>query len=97
MQQKRVTNGKQTGQGMTEYIIIVALIAIAAIGAMSFFGSTVRNQVAGMAGEVAGNNTTSTSAKKAADAAGKDSASAAATDKGLANYNAGNNAQAQGN
>lgn len=45
---------RQLGQGMTEYIIIVALIAIAAIAAYSFFGDTLRNQVGGMASEMAG-------------------------------------------
>jgi Flp pilus assembly pilin Flp len=30
------------GQGLTEYIIIVALIAIASIVAVSFFGSSVK-------------------------------------------------------
>ena len=30
------------GQGMTEYIIIVALIAIAAIGVVSLFGDNIR-------------------------------------------------------
>ena len=45
---------KQFGQGMTEYIIIVALIAIAAIAAYSFFGKTMRNQVGGMAAELSG-------------------------------------------
>lgn len=45
---------KQFGQGMTEYIIIVALIAIAAIAAYSFFGDTLRNQVGGMATELSG-------------------------------------------
>lgn len=42
------------GQGMTEYIIIVALIAIAAIAVTSLFGGTVRSQVAGMAEEMSG-------------------------------------------
>ena len=37
---------QQRGQGMTEYIIIVALIAIAAIGVYSFFGQTVRQPTA---------------------------------------------------
>ena len=38
------------GQGMTEYLIIVALIAIAAIGVYSFFGqSAVRQPPAGAA------------------------------------------------
>jgi len=45
---------KQLGQGMTEYIIIVALIAIAAIAAYGFFGDTVRNQIDGVASELAG-------------------------------------------
>jgi len=34
------------GQGMTEYIIIVALIAIAAIGVFRYYGNTARSQVA---------------------------------------------------
>ena len=40
---------QQAGQGMTEYIIIVALIAVAAIGVYSYFGGTIRSQTAGMA------------------------------------------------
>jgi Flp pilus assembly pilin Flp len=42
------------GQGMTEYIIIVALIAIAAIAVTSLFGGTIRSQMAGMAQEMSG-------------------------------------------
>lgn len=34
--------GKKRGQGMTEYIIIVALIAIAAIGIISIFGQQIK-------------------------------------------------------
>ncbi|OIM99864.1 pilus assembly protein [Idiomarina sp. MD25a] len=45
---------KQRGQGMTEYIIIVALIAVAAIGVYSMFGQSLRNQVAGLAKEMTG-------------------------------------------
>lgn len=48
---------RQTGQGMTEYIIIVALIAIAAITAVTFFGGTIRAQMGGMAQELAGDST----------------------------------------
>jgi pilus assembly protein Flp/PilA len=47
---------RQRGQGMTEYIIITALIAIAAIGAVTYFGHVVRAQVGGMAHELSGNN-----------------------------------------
>jgi pilus assembly protein Flp/PilA len=51
---------RQRGQGMTEYIIITALIAIAAIAAVSYFGGTVRAQVGGMAQELGGSDGTST-------------------------------------
>lgn len=44
----------QRGQGMMEYVIIAALIAVAAIGIYSAFGRTVRVQTAGMAQEAAG-------------------------------------------
>ena len=45
---------RQAGQGMTEYIIIVALIAVAAIGIYTLFGQTIRNQTAGLALEMSG-------------------------------------------
>jgi type IV pilus assembly protein PilA len=44
----------QRGQGMTEYIIIVALIAIAAIGVYTAFGGIVRGQTGVIASELAG-------------------------------------------
>jgi Flp pilus assembly pilin Flp len=34
---------KSRGQGMTEYIIIVALIAIAAVGVVTVFGNNIRS------------------------------------------------------
>jgi type IV pilus assembly protein PilA len=49
---------KQFGQGMTEYIIIVALVAIAGIAAYSFFGSTMRSSLGGVAAELAGGDAT---------------------------------------
>ena len=45
---------RQRGQGMTEYIIIVALIAIAAIGVYTAFGKTLRGQMAVTAQALAG-------------------------------------------
>jgi Flp pilus assembly pilin Flp len=45
---------KESGQGMTEYIVIVALIAVAAIAVYQFFGQTIRHQTAGIAREVSG-------------------------------------------
>ena len=46
----------EQGQGMTEYIIVVALIAIAAIGVYTAFGKTVRGQMAVTAQALAGNS-----------------------------------------
>jgi Flp pilus assembly pilin Flp len=51
---KHLNKRRLTGQGMTEYLIIVALIAVAAIGVYGLFGSAVRNQVASMAAELGG-------------------------------------------
>jgi hypothetical protein len=41
---------------MTEYIIVVALVAIAAIGVYTAFGKTVRGQMAVTAQALAGND-----------------------------------------
>ena len=35
---------RESGQGMTEYIVIVALIAVAAIAVVGFLSDVVRNQ-----------------------------------------------------
>ncbi|KCV26666.1 hypothetical protein L535_2123 [Bordetella bronchiseptica SBL-F6116] len=45
---------RQLGQGMTEYIIVVALVAVAAIAVYQLFGQVVRSQTAAMARELAG-------------------------------------------
>lgn len=44
----------QRGQGMTEYIIVVALVAISAIAVFQLFGQTLRSQTAAIARELAG-------------------------------------------
>ncbi len=75
---------KQAGQGMTEYIVIVALIAVAAIAVYQFFGQTIRSQTAGIAQEVSGKSA-STSIKNAQSSA--DNAESEGTKKkGLDNY-----------
>lgn len=74
----------QRGQGMTEYIIIVALIAVAAIGVYALFGKTIRNQVAGLAGEVAGTGSASAIANASASAAA--ATTSANTDKKMNTY-----------
>ena len=75
---------KALGQGMTEYIIIVALIAIAAIGVYSFFGQTVRQQTAGMAQELSGKK--ATAEIKGAQAAAKSASGEATAKKGMGDY-----------
>ncbi len=73
------------GQGMTEYIVVVAVVAVAAIGVYSMLGQTIRNQTAGIAQEISGND-----AGAAINAAGSSAASArsqANTRKDLKNYN----------
>ena len=77
---------KVTGQGMTEYIIIVALIAIAAIGVFTGFGDVVRNQVGIMAGELAGEKVD----KRSEVTAGKDKADSGANARTLGNFEEGN-------
>ena len=47
-------HSRQLGQGMTEYIIIVALIAIGAVTASSFFGARVQAQFISMGAELSG-------------------------------------------
>lgn len=70
MQQKM----KQLGQGMTEYIIIVALIAIAAITVYNLFGDTVRGQVGNMAQELGGSDSTNDTVTRGNDAAAQQDA-----------------------
>lgn len=82
---------KQFGQGMVEYLIIVALIGIAAIGVYSLFGKTLRNQGAGLSKELSGQDggTQITSAQTAATKAGSVGNQA----KDMGKYNLQNQAQ----
>jgi Flp pilus assembly pilin Flp len=75
----------QQGQGMTEYIIIVALIAVAAIGVYSYFGQTVKSQTSAMAAEMAGKSA-STGQTAAAGASDKAASSVAKGASNLGNY-----------
>lgn len=67
---QRIASRRQKGQGMTEYIIIVALIAVAAIAVTQLFGATIRNQMAGISKEVSGTDG-SAAITQAGTAAGK--------------------------
>jgi Flp pilus assembly pilin Flp len=89
--QKTAGKRKSLGQGMMEYIIIVALIAVAAIGVYAMFGKTVRNQTAGMAKEMAGK--TSDAQITAAGTASGTAATRSNIDKGMSEYNKDNDAK----
>ena len=73
------------GQGMTEYIIIVALLAVAAIGVYTLFGQTLRNQTAGLALELSGQDAASAINSARANATGAQGN--ANQRKGLDTYN----------
>ena len=55
----------EKGQGMTEYIIIVALIAIAAIGVVTIFGDNIRDLFAGATNALAGETKVQVGTEKA--------------------------------
>jgi pilus assembly protein Flp/PilA len=55
----------QRGQGMTEYIIVVALIAIAAIGVVTIFGDNVRDLWTGAVNALAGETKVAVGTEKA--------------------------------
>jgi len=79
---------KQRGQGMTEYIIIVALIGVAAIGVYRLFGDTVRQQMAGLSNELAGQDAGAD--LKAAKGSAKTARTNSTARKNLGNYNTNN-------
>jgi Flp pilus assembly pilin Flp len=73
------------GQGMTEYIVVVAVVAVAAIGVYSMLGQTIRNQTAGIAQEISGND--AGGAINAATSSASAAKSQANARKDLKNYN----------
>jgi Flp pilus assembly pilin Flp len=81
---KKLMMKKARGQGMTEYIIIVALIAIAAIGVITLFGDNIRALFGQSANALAGETTVT---KRTNVSKGKDM-----EQKGLKNFSENNSA-----
>lgn len=52
MTDERKASGRDGGQGATEYLIILALVAIAAIGVVSLFGDQIEELFSGRPPEV---------------------------------------------
>jgi Flp pilus assembly pilin Flp len=74
---------KIMGQGMTEYIIVVALIAVAAIGVYSAFGDVLRGQTSVAAVALSGESNTS---GRALVTGGRSKANEQATTKSLKDF-----------
>lgn len=51
----------RSGQGLTEYIVIVALVAIAAIGLVNIFGNQLRHQLSTIIAAMSGSSVQVTS------------------------------------
>ena len=75
----------QLGQSMVEYVVIVALVAVAAIAVYQLFGQVVRSQTAAMAREIAGEDGTAESRAAQGAAKGAKSQSAARSLKSFTN------------
>jgi len=77
---------QQRGQGMTEYIIIVALIGIAAMGVYSLYGRTARAQQSAIAAAVGGDATLAKDANKSGKTSGGMATVESAAAIGLDNF-----------
>jgi hypothetical protein len=87
---KFVSAGRQRGQGMSEYIIITALVAVAGIGLFAAFGDVLQNQMAGMSREMAGQSASQDISD--AQASATTAQNRAAQADSLSNYNQQTNA-----
>jgi Flp pilus assembly pilin Flp len=70
---------KRGGQGLTEYIIVVALVAVAGIAIVNIFGNQLRNQFHTIVKAMSGSETATV--ESLADKAGKE-----ANQKNLSTY-----------
>lgn len=57
---KRIGGNREFGQGLTEFTIVIALVALGAIGLHNMFGKTIRDQTSAMACGLAGSKSCST-------------------------------------
>ena len=76
---------RQRGQGMSEYIIITALVAVAGIGLFAAFGDTLQSQMASMSQEMSGQS--GSQDIQSAQTSANTARTRAAQADSLANYN----------
>lgn len=74
-----ISRKNRKGQGLTEYIIITALVAIAAIGIVNIFGNQLRNQFSTIVAAMSGSKVSKVESLK-------DKAATEANQKDLSNY-----------
>ena len=60
---KKSVLSNEKGQSMTEYIIIVAIIAVAAIAIMTFFGDAIKARFSYVVAVITGESTSASEAK----------------------------------
>jgi Flp pilus assembly pilin Flp len=77
---------RNRGQGMTEYIVVVALVAIASAGVYNLLGKTVRNQTAAVANGLAGKEGAAKEAIAAAEKSSQDAKADANNTRGLSTF-----------
>lgn len=76
--------GRQAGQGMAEYIIIVALVAVAGLATWELVGSSIGQSAAGVASAIAG--TDASDIRDVAQATADSASTQAANIENLGNY-----------
>lgn len=61
----------QSGQGLTEYAVVLSLVAVASIACMALFGGAIKGRIASLSAAVAGQSESDVTAadKKAKEAA----------------------------
>ena len=72
MNRSRSSIKNQKGQGLTEYAIVLSLVALISIAAMTLFGGAIREKVGSLIGAITGDTSTYESANKNLDKIGKD-------------------------
>ena len=65
---RKFSSKKITGQGMSEYLVIVGLLAVAGIATMGFMGGSIRNVMTAFATEMSGEDGTGARDEAVSDA-----------------------------
>jgi len=74
------------GQGMSEYLVITALVAVATVAVAGFFGDAIRHQMAAMALKLAGDNSAAQAETGQAQTSANNAKSDAGSAKTLQNF-----------